>query len=127
MLRRQIKYHIVKDDRPAPKQKQSLESILNKTLEFNAYLVWTERWPLFLLNCCKIKLWKPRSKMEYHKPYSVNGSSLGMCEQISAIYSVNICDPPWDLGYFGVDTRTTRSHGYNTTRLACQEREYAHI
>ena len=33
--------------------------------------------------------------------------------------SVHICDPPWDLGYFGVDTRTTRSHGYNTTRLAC--------
>ena len=23
----------------------------------------------------------------------------------------NICDPPRDLGYFGVDTRTTRSHG----------------
>ena len=89
-LRRQIKYHIVKDDRPAPKQKQSLESILNKTLEFNAYLVWTERWPLFRLNCCKIKLWKLRSKMEYHKPYSGNGSSLGVWEQISAIDSVNI-------------------------------------
>ena len=25
------------------------------------------------------------------------------------------CDPPWDLGYFGVDTRTTPSH----RRLAC--------
>ena len=26
-LTRQIKYHIVKDDRPAPKQKQSLETV----------------------------------------------------------------------------------------------------
>ena len=38
-LRKQIKYHIVNDARPAPKQKQNLESIINKTPEFNAYLV----------------------------------------------------------------------------------------
>ena len=46
---------------------------------------------------------------------------------VNQVSKLDNCDPPWDWGYFGVDTRTTRLHGYNTTRLACQEREYAHI
>ena len=55
--------------------------------------------------------------MEYHKPYSGNGSSLGVCEQISAIYSVNIwdhsCSKVWlltTLLYYTSNSQQNEAH-----------------
>ena len=41
--------------------------------------------------------------------------------------NISICDPPRDLGYFGVDTRTTRSHGRTKETRFNMEQPYQDI